>query len=152
MTHEVNSRPLPPAASPAPAAAASPSAMDRVDSGLEWLWHFISSMRVAMVIMLAIALLGVAGSLLVQAPQAVLDDPAAKAEWLETVRPKYGGWTNVLDTLGLFQVFNSLIFRILVASLTISLIACSIHRIPGMIHTARNPRIDEGPALFEHVE
>jgi cytochrome c biogenesis protein len=151
MTHEVNSRPLPPAASPAPAAAASPSAMDRVDRGLEWLWHFISSMRVAMVIMLGIALLGVAGSLLVQAPQAVLDDPAAKAEWLESVRPKYGGWTNILDTVGLFQVFNSIIFRILVAALTISLIACSIHRIPGMIHTARNPRIDVGPAFFEHA-
>jgi cytochrome c biogenesis protein len=151
MTHEVNSRPLPPAATPAPAAAASPSAMDRVDRGLEWLWHFISSMRTAMVIMLAIALLGVLGSLLVQAPQAVLDDPAAKASWLESVRPKYGGWTNVLDTLGLFQVFNSIVFRILVAALTISLIACSIHRIPGMIHTARNPRIDVGPAFFEHA-
>jgi cytochrome c biogenesis protein len=149
MTHEVHSRPLPPAA--APAAAASPSAMDRVDGGLEWLWHFISSMRLAMVIMLAIALLGVAGSLLVQAPATLLDDPGAKAEWLETVRPKYGGWTNVFDTLGLFQVFNAIIFKLLVAALTISLIACSVHRIPGMVHTARNPRIDVGPAFFEHA-
>ena len=33
MTHEVNSRPLPPAATTAPGAAASPSAMDRVDRG-----------------------------------------------------------------------------------------------------------------------
>ena len=48
MTHEVNSRPLPPAAAPAPAAAAGPSAMDRVDGALEGLWHFLSSMRVAM--------------------------------------------------------------------------------------------------------
>jgi len=150
MTHEVNSRPLPPAAS-TPAAAASPSTVDRVDGALEWLWHFISSMRTAMVIMLAIALLGVMGAIFVQAPQAVLDDPAAKASWLESVRPKYGGWTNVFDTLGLFQVFNSIVFRILVAALTISLIACSIHRIPGMVHTARNPRIDVGPAFFEHA-
>jgi len=151
MTHEVNSRPLPPAAAPAPAAAASPSAMDRVDGALEWLWHFISSMRFAMVIMLAIALLGVAGSLLVQAPAAVLDDPAAKAEWLESVRPKYGGWTNVLDTLGLFTVFTSVLFKFLAALLTISLIACSVHRIPGMVRTARNPRVDVGPAFFEHA-
>ena len=42
MTHEVNTRPLPPAAAQAPAAAASPSAMDRVDRGLEGLWHFLS--------------------------------------------------------------------------------------------------------------
>ena len=42
-------------------------------------------------------------------------------------------------------------FRILIAALTISLIACSIHRIPGMVKTARNPRVDVGPAFFEHA-
>ena len=64
MTHEVNSRPLPPAGANAPGAAAHPSAMDRVDGGLEGLWHFLTSMRVAMVLMLAIAVLGIFGSLL----------------------------------------------------------------------------------------
>lgn len=151
MTHEVNSRPLPPAATPAPAAAASPSLMDRVDAGLEWLWHFISSMRLAMVIMLAIAVLGVAGSILMQIPRDVVGDPAREQLWVESVRPRYGGWTDVFNTLGLLNVFNSIVFRILVAALTISLIACSIHRIPGIIRTARNPRVDVGPAFFEHA-
>ena len=151
MTQEVNSRPLPPAAAPAPTAAASPSFMDRVDTGLEWLWHFLSSMRLALVLMLGIAALAIFGSLITQAPAAVLDDPTAKAGWLESVRPKYGGWTGVLDSLGLFQVFNSILFRILVAALTISLIACSVHRIPGIVKTARSPRIDVGPAFFEHA-
>ena len=89
MTHEVNSRPLPPAGANAPGAAAHPSAMDRVDGGLEGLWHFLTSMRVAMVLMLAIAVLGIFGSLLMQAPSAVLGDPAAKAEWLDSVRPRW---------------------------------------------------------------
>jgi cytochrome c biogenesis protein len=151
MTHEVNSRPLPPAAAQAPGAAASPSAMDRVDRGLEWLWHFLSSMRVAMLIMLGIAALGVAGSLLMQMPPEALADPQRKALWLDSVRPRYGGWTGIFDTLQLFQVFNSILFRILVAALTISLIACSIHRISGMVRTARNPRVDVGPAFFEHA-
>ncbi len=84
MTHEVHTRPLPPAAAQAPAAAAGPSAMDRVDRALEGLWHFLSSMRVAMVIMLAIAALGVVGSLLIQAPPGVIADPARR-------RPT--GWT-----------------------------------------------------------
>ena len=44
-----------------------------------------------------------------------------------------------------------MLFRILVAALTISLIACSIHRIPGMIRTATKPRVDVGPAFFEHA-
>ncbi len=151
MTHEVNSRPLPPAGANAPGTAAHPSAMDRVDGGLEGLWHFLTSMRVAMILMLAIAALGVFGSLLIQAPSAVLTDAAAKAEWIDSVRPRYGGWTNILDTLQLFEVFNSILFRILVAALTISLIACSIHRIPGIVRTTRKPRVDVGPAFFEHA-
>ncbi len=151
MTQEVNSRPLPPAAPMAPAAAASPSTMDRVDRALEWLWHFLSSMRLAMVLMLAIAALGVVGSLVIQAPPGVLTDPAAKADWLDGMRPRFGGWTNVMDTLQLFQIFNSLVFRILVAALTISLVACSIHRIPGQIRTVTKPRVDVGPAFFEHA-
>jgi cytochrome c biogenesis protein len=149
MTHEVQSRPLPPAG--APTAAAGPTPMDRVDRGLEGLWHFLTSMRVAMVLMLAIAALGIVGSLLIQAPPGVLNDASAKADWLASVRPKYGGWTNILDTFQLFQVFNSLLFRVLIAALTISLVACSIHRIPGMVRTTTKPRVDVGPAFFEHA-
>jgi cytochrome c biogenesis protein len=151
MTHEVNSRPLPPAATPAPAAAASPSVMDRVDNVLEGLWHLLSSMRVAMIIMLAIAALGVAGSLLMQMPPEALADPQRRELWIESVRPRYGALTDVFATLQLFEVFASILFRVLVAALTISLIACSVHRIPGVIRTARNPRIDVGPAFFEHA-
>lgn len=150
MTEEVHSRPLPPNGAPA-AAAAGPTLMDRVDRALEGLWHFISSMRVAMIIMLAIAALGVVGSLVIQAPPAVLADPAAKASWLDEVRPKYGGWTGILDTLGVFQIFASIYFRILVAGLTISLIACTVHRIPGTWRTTTKPRVDVGPAFFQHA-
>jgi cytochrome c biogenesis protein len=150
MTQEVHSRPLPPAAS-APGAAAGPSAMDRVDRGLEGLWHFLTSMRVSMVLMLAIAVLAIPGTLLRQMPAPMLDDAAARADWLNGVRPFYGGWTGVLDSLQLFFVFNSLAFRVLIAALTISLIACSVHRIPGMVRTTTKPRVDVGPAFFEHA-
>ena len=153
MTHEVNSRPLPPTAPPAAKAAraAGPDAMDRVDAVLEGLWHILSSMRVAMVLILVLAVLGVIGSLVIQAPAGVLNDPAAKADWLNGIRPRFGGWTGIMDTLQLFQIFNSLLFRVIVAALTISLIACSIHRFPGMVQTTTRPRVDVGPAFFEHA-
>jgi cytochrome c biogenesis protein len=125
--------------------------MDRVDRMLEGLWHFLSSMRFAMVLILALAVLGVVGALVIQAPPGVVADPAAKAEWLDTIRPRFGGWTGPMDSIGLFNVFNSLIFRILIAALTISLIACSVHRLPGMIRTSTKPRVDVGPAFFEHA-
>jgi cytochrome c biogenesis protein len=150
MTDEVNSRPLPPTGAPA-AAAAGPTFMDRVDRALEGLWHFLTSMRVAMILMLAIAALGVLGSLIIQAPPGIIGDAQAKASWLDEIRPKYGNWTGFLDTLQLFQIFNSLLFRVLVAALTISLIACSIHRIPGIWRTTTKPRVDVGPAFFGHA-
>lgn len=151
MTHEVNSRPLAPVAPTAPAAAASPSAMDRVDSGLEGLWHFLSSMRVAMVIMLVLAALAAVGAILMQMPRDIVGDAAREQLWVESLRPRYGGWTDVFNTLGLLNVFNSLLFRILVAALAISLIACSVHRIPGMVRTALHPRVDPGAAFFDHA-
>ncbi|MCJ7710022.1 MAG: cytochrome c biogenesis protein ResB [Chloroflexi bacterium] len=150
MTEEVHTRPLPPNGAPA-AAAAGPTLMDRVDRALEGLWHFLSSMRTAMVLMLAIAALGVVGSLVIQAPPGVLVSADAKANWLDEIRPKYGGWTGFLDTIQMFEVFNSILFRILVAGLTISLIACSIHRIPGVWRTTTKPRVDVGPQFFEHA-
>jgi cytochrome c biogenesis protein len=151
MTHEVRSRPLPPATSPAAGATAEPGVVDRVDRVLEGLWHFLSSMRVAMVLMLAIAVLGLLGSLIIQAPPGTLDDADAKATWLAEIRPRFGGWTGIMDSLQLFQIFNSVVFRVLVAGLTISLIACSIHRTPGVWRTITKPRVDVGPAFFEHA-
>jgi cytochrome c biogenesis protein len=155
MTHEVRSRPMPPTTgSPtnaATAATAQRGVMDRVDQALEWLWHFLTSMRLAVVLILALAALGVAGSLIIQAPAGVLDDPQAKADWLAGVRPRYGGWTGIMDSLQLFQIFNSVVFRILVAALVISLVACSIHRIPGIWRTITKPRLDVGEAFFEHA-
>jgi cytochrome c biogenesis protein len=151
MTHEAGSRQMSPAAAPAARVAAKPGPMDRVDQGLEGLWHFLTSMRLAMVLILALAVLGVAGSLIIQAPAGVLDDAQAKADWLAEVRPKYGAFTGILDSLQLFQVFSSVAFRILMAALTISLIACSIHRTPGVWRTITKPRLDVGSAFFEHA-
>ena len=144
MAQEAHTRPL-------PSAPAAPGAMDRVDAALEWLWHFLTSMRLALVLILLIAVLGVVGSLVIQAPTGILSDPAAKADWINGIRPRFGGLTGFMDQLQLFQIFNSILFRVLVAALTISLIACSVHRIPGIVRTATKARVDVGPAFFEHA-
>jgi cytochrome c biogenesis protein len=56
-----------------------------------------------------------------------------------------------MNSLQVFEVFNSLLFRVLVALLAVSLTACSLRRIPGVIRTAVRPRTDVGPAFFEHA-
>ncbi len=151
MAHEVRTPPLQSATVAAGQSVVSPSLMDRVDAALEGLWHLLTSMRVAMVLMIVLAALCVIGSLVIQIPTGTGDDPLAKSQWLDGIRPRFGGWTTVMDALGLFDIFNSVVFRVLVAALTISLIACSVHRIPGALRTATKPRVDVGPGFFEHA-
>ncbi len=200
MTHEVRTPPLRPTAVAPGQTAASAGLMDYVDAGLEGLWHLLTSMRVAMVLMMVLALLSLAGSLIIQITADQAGDSAMRAEFLSMIQPRYGGWTNVMvagpgavtliagiamlayglhrfskrgeltwelgtgvavaalgvlvlatDTLGLFNVFNSLLFRVLVAGLVISLVACTAHRIPGVWRTATKPRVDVGASFFEHA-
>ena len=151
MTHEVRTPPLQPASGAAGTVATQRGAMDYVDAGLEWLWHTLTSMRVAMVLMIILAALCVAGSLIIQMTADQAADPASHAEFLDMVRPRFGGWATVMDAVGLFNIFNSLVFRVLVAALTISLVACSVHRVPGAWRTATKPRVDVGPSFFEHA-
>lgn len=151
MAHDARTRPLPPTAIPAAADASGHEAIGRVDGALEGLWHLLTSMRFAMILILALAALGVVGSLVIQAPPGVLNDAEAKASWLNEIRPKYGGLTGFMDQLQLFQIFNSVLFRVLVAALAISLVACSVHRLPGVWRTATRPRVDVGPAFLEHA-
>ncbi len=122
-----------------------------VDSVLEPLWGLLTSMRFVLVVILALAVLVLAGTVIVQAPAGVAGNPEAMADWVGQVRPKYGGWTPVLETLQLFTAFTSVWFKILMTALSISLIACSVHRVKGLWHTATRPRIDVGDRFFEHA-
>ena len=125
MVQEAGTPPIGSAGAAAGPTATGPTAMDRVDGVLEGLWHLLTSMRVAMIIMLLIAVMGVIGSMVIQMPSGVSDDPAARIDWLNGVRPRFSlfaAQTDIMSSLQLFEVFNSIIFRILVALLTVRLL------------------------------
>lgn len=149
MAHEARTRPI---AGRLPADEEEDAGrLIDLDHVLESLWRFLTSMRLALVLILALAAFALIGTLVVQAPAGVLGDATAKADWLDQVRPKYGGWTNIMDTLGLFNIFNSLIFRLIAAGLLVSTLACTIHRIPGIWKTATKPHVGVGESFFEHA-
>ncbi len=80
-----------------------------------------------------------------------MDDPQAKADWLAGVRPRFGGWTDLMERLQVFTIFTSVWVQAIVALLVASLVACTVHRIPGTWRTMRKPHVDVGPAFFEHA-
>src|ERR1022692_4726266 len=102
-----------------PAESDTGESLDGLDSSisvsgtalLNRLWRFFISMRTGLVLILGLGLLSLIGTLLQQAPAGMTADPATYASWLASVHPQYGGWTPVLNALGLFAVFTSIWFK-----------------------------------------
>ncbi len=115
---------------------------------LDRIWRIATSMRTALILMIALAGLALVGTMLVQAPTGMTSDPEAYRAWVETVRPKYGGWTNVFDTLGLFGIFSSWWFKGIVLGLVTSISACSVNRFRGLWKTAIKPRTQMAPTFY----
>jgi cytochrome c biogenesis protein len=134
-------------------AAGSPdeTAGSRIDGVLEGIWHGVTSMRFAIVLTLVAAALSLIGTLVIQAPAGVLADAQAKASWIAQVRPKYGPLTDVFDALQVFNIFNSLWFRLVAGLLVASITACTAQRTPAVWRTATRPRIDVGESFFDHA-
>ena len=58
------------------------------------LWRFFISMRTGLVLILALGLLSLIGTLLVQVPAGLATDPAAYTSWLTSIHSKYGVASN----------------------------------------------------------
>lgn len=86
-----------------------------------WAWRQLTSMRVALMLLLLLAVAAVPGSFFPQRAQ----DPVAVARFLEE-NPATGA---VLDSLGFFSVYSSPWFAAVYTLLFISLIGCIVPRI-----------------------
>lgn len=96
---------------------------------LRWLWHSLTSMRTALVLLLLLSLASIPGSLIPQEAR----QPAAAADF----RKRYPGLSPVLDKLGFFDVFSSPWFAAVYLLLFISLAGCIV---PRCLHYARSMR------------
>ena len=134
-------------------------ALDGLDSGasvsvsdlLDRIWRFFISMRTGLVLILGLGVLSLIGTLIAQAPPEMRGDPAAYTSWVESVHPKYGGWTPVLSALGFFSIFTSIWFKALTVLLTTSILACSVNRAPRLWKVAFHPRTRMGETFFTHA-
>ena len=133
--------------------------VDDLDAGLgvspseilERLWLVLISMRTALVLMLALAVLGLVGTLVVQAPTGLQGDPQVYPAWLDSIRPKYGGWTDWMDRLQLFSIFSSVWMKAIVVVLVTSILACSVNRFRGLWKAATRPRVRMSGAFYERA-
>lgn len=142
---------------------AEPNVLIETDGGIEetgdrqvavtelfhWIYRFLYSKTVGLVLILLMAAYAVIGSVIEQAGPAVYADPGQKESFLEAARENYGGWSTVLNALGFFHVFTSVGFYVVVALLALSIIACTTHRIPELWRRYFHPRVHVSPRFFD---
>ncbi|MFV2145688.1 MULTISPECIES: cytochrome c biogenesis protein ResB [Isoptericola] len=107
---------------------------------LRWTWRQLTSMRVALLLLMLLAVAAVPGSILPQRSQ----DPAAVVEYLGE-NPATGEW---LDRFGFFEVFSSPWFSAIYLLLFVSLVGCIVPRTVAHARAVRN-RPPRTPARFE---
>jgi len=109
---------------------------------LRWAWRQLTSMRVALLLLVLLAVAAVPGTMFPQRPQ----DPAAVAAYL-TEHASTGPW---LDRLGFFDVYASVWFSAVYLLLFVSLVGCIVPR--ARVHAAalrgRPPRTPRRFARF----
>ncbi len=118
-----------------------------VVGALRWAWRQLTSMRVALMLLMLLAVVAIPGSILPQRPV----DPSAVAQYLAD-NPRFGQW---LDRLGMFDVYASVWFSAVYLLLFTSLIGCILPRLAVHVRSlrAQPPRAPRRFERFpEHAE
>jgi len=97
---------------------------------LRWTWRQLTSMRVALMLLMLLAVAAVPGSVLPQRSQ----DAAAVLEYLGD-HPTLGEW---LDRFGFFEVYSSVWFSAIYILLFVSLVGCIVPRTVAHARALRN--------------
>lgn len=134
-----------PRATPDPSGPPNPPALPTlgVRGALRWVWRQLTSMRVALMLLMLLAVVAVPGSVLPQRPQ----DPAAVARYLQD-NPDLGPW---LDRFGFFDVYASPWFSAVYLLLFTSLIGCILPRVVAHARALRS-RPPRAPRRFDRFE
>lgn len=115
------------------------------------LYALFYNKRFGLLLILAMAIFTLIGVLFPQAPGDALTNPETRDAWLETMRPRYRGWTDPLAALGVFGVFGGIPFKIVTILLALSIIACTTHRLPTLWAQAYKPHVRVRDTFFDHA-
>jgi len=122
------------------------------DDVLDRLWRVLTAVRFALLLIGVIAAAVLAGTVIMQAPPSVAASPDSYAGWLAQPRAKYGEpAATILSALDLYRIFSSFWFRALLAVLTLSVVVCTVNRMPGIVANVTRPNIRVPERLFERA-
>jgi cytochrome c biogenesis protein len=116
------------------------------------LWRFFSSLKLAVILLIAITVVSLLGTLFPQLTPEVVHDHQASASWLAMARDKYGTLARVYETLGLFDVYRSPGFALLIIALILNTLVCTIRRFKATWQAIRaRPKVVMPDMFYERV-
>jgi cytochrome c biogenesis protein len=113
-------------------------------------WRILCSIRLSAILLSAILLMSLVGTLFPQLTPEIKADEVAHAQWTAAVQERYGPLGEIYLILGLFNIFSSPLFLLLLAALLINGIACTANRL-GPIWRAitTGPRAARPDSFYE---
>lgn len=115
-------------------------------------YRLLHAKVLGVLLFIAMAILGLIGTLIMQAPMARTQDPQGYAQWIAQAREKYGFLTPIFDFLGFFNLWSSPLFLAVTVLLGLSIIACTTHRLPLLVKKTLHPRINVSTRFFSHAQ
>jgi cytochrome c biogenesis protein len=123
-------------------------------------WRLLTDVRFAVVLITLLALAGLVGLLVRQFPVTAADDPARYAAEIAAMHRAWDGiqplglplgstLVAAFDAVGLFSVFSTPWFLVLMTVLTISIVCCTLDRTPRLWRTAHDVRVAQPLAFFD---
>ncbi len=142
----------------APARSRSP--VDPVARAGAAAWRLLTDVRFAVILITLLALAGLVGLLVRQFPVTAGDDPARYAAELARMRDAWGTSSpfglpvgsllvDVFDRLGLFMVFSTPWFLLLMTVLVLSIVCCTLDRTPRLWRSVRDVQVEQPAPFFD---
>lgn len=91
-------------------------------------WRVLTSVRIAVFLIAALAAVGLAGVVIPQVPEAMRGNDAAVAAWVDSERGTFGPLTDPMYRLGLFEVFHATWFLVALGYLVLNVTTCVFNR------------------------
>ena len=107
---------------------------------LRSVWWLFINVRFAILLLVLLTLVSLAGVLVAQVPANVRGDSRLEAEWLAEKEETYGYLTDPMGRVGLFDIFHARWFELMLAVTVVSTGAYVVSRFPGVWATITRPR------------
>lgn len=118
---------------------------------LHAIWAPFYNKKIGLFLILLVGVLNLIGVVMPQTSLQVRADPQAWNSFLHSIQEIYGGWTNILGALGFFNIFSSWFYLLSMLLLCLSIIGCTVHRLPLLWKNAVHPHVKVRDSFYERA-